>query len=84
MTGGFSGDAMMTSRERMLAAMEYRETDYIPCCFMLFFNVYSKCRSERESTRTLTSVTFVIRCIRTRGITNGSRRPTGRNISAGE
>jgi len=48
MTGGFSGDAMMTSRERMLAAMEYRETDYIPCCFMLFFNVYSKCRSERE------------------------------------
>jgi len=38
----------MTSRERMLAAMEYRETDYIPCCFMLFFNVYSKCGSERE------------------------------------
>jgi len=38
----------MTSKERMLAAMEYGEADYIPCSFMLFHNLYRKVHSERE------------------------------------
>jgi hypothetical protein len=38
----------MTSRERMLAAMECRQADYIPCSFMLFFNLYDRCRTDRE------------------------------------
>ena len=39
---------MMTSRERMLAAMELRETDYVPCSFMLFFNMFYRSSSERD------------------------------------
>ena len=38
----------MTSRERMLATLEYRAVDYIPCSFMLFHNLYRKVQSERE------------------------------------
>ncbi len=38
----------MTSRERMLAAIEYRDADYTPCSFMLFFNLYDRCASEAE------------------------------------
>ena len=38
----------MTSRERMLAALEGREADYIPCSFILFFNLYERCRTDRE------------------------------------
>jgi len=38
----------MTSRERMLGAMDYEEIDYIPCSFMIFSNLYEKCGSERE------------------------------------
>jgi uroporphyrinogen-III decarboxylase len=38
----------MTSRERMLAAIEYRDLDYTPCSFMLFFNLYERCRTDRE------------------------------------
>ncbi len=38
----------MTSRERMLAAFEYRDADYAPCSFMLFFNLYERCRSDAE------------------------------------
>jgi len=38
----------MSSRERMLAALEYRGADYIPCSFMLFFNLYERCRSDAE------------------------------------
>ncbi len=38
----------MTSKERMLASLESREVDYIPCSFMLFFNLYERCKSERE------------------------------------
>jgi len=38
----------MTSRERMLAAIGYRDADYIPCSFMLFFNLYDRCRSDAE------------------------------------
>jgi len=38
----------MTSRERMLAAIEYRGADHVPCSFMLFFNLYERCRSDAE------------------------------------
>ena len=38
----------MTSRERMLAALEGREADHTPCSFMLFFNLYERCRSDKE------------------------------------
>ena len=38
----------MTSRERMLAAIEGREVDYIPCSFMLFANLYNPCRTDTE------------------------------------
>ncbi len=38
----------MTSKERMLAAIECRETDYVPCSFMLFFNLYYHCKTEKE------------------------------------
>lgn len=26
----------LTSRERLMLTMEYKETDYVPCCFMMF------------------------------------------------
>ena len=48
MSGNHRESDMATSRERMLAAMEYRETDYIPCSFMLFFNMSCRSGSERE------------------------------------
>ncbi len=38
----------MTSRERMLSTLNYDTVDYIPCCFMIFFNLYNKCKSEEE------------------------------------
>lgn len=38
----------MTSRERMLAAMACEPVDYTPCSFMIFFNLYKQCSSERE------------------------------------
>ena len=38
----------MNSKERMLAALNYSEVDYIPCSFMLFFNLYEKCNTEDE------------------------------------
>jgi uroporphyrinogen-III decarboxylase len=38
----------MTSRERMLATIEYRDADYVPCSFMLFYNLYNHCRSDVE------------------------------------
>ena len=38
----------MNSKERLLAAIEYEETDYTPCSFMIFFNQYFKCKTERE------------------------------------
>ncbi len=38
----------MTSKERMLAALECREVDYVPCSFMIFFNLYHQCKSEAE------------------------------------
>ena len=40
--------AMMTSRERMLAAIECEKIDYVPCSFMIFFNLFNRCKTERE------------------------------------
>ncbi len=36
----------MTSRERMLTALSGESPDHIPCCFMLFFNLYEQCSGE--------------------------------------
>ena len=38
----------MNSRERMLAALEGKEGDHIPCSFMLFYNLYDYCKTELE------------------------------------
>lgn len=38
----------MNSKERMLATMEYGETDYTPCSFMLFFNEYYTSKTEEK------------------------------------
>src|SRR5512141_796268 len=38
----------MNSRERFLAALENQPVDYIPCSFMLFYNLYDRCKSEEE------------------------------------
>jgi hypothetical protein len=43
--------ATMTSRERMLAAIECRETDYIPCCFMIFAALSGRCADDEEFVR---------------------------------
>lgn len=42
MAGKFS------SRERMMAAIECREPDYVPLCFMIFSALKSKCRDQYE------------------------------------
>jgi len=41
----------MTSRERMLAAIECREVDYVPCSFMIFSALRSRCDSDEEFVR---------------------------------
>ena len=38
----------MNSRERFLSAIENKPVDYIPCSFMLFFNLYENCKTELE------------------------------------
>ena len=38
----------MTSRERMLSAINCEAVDYIPCSFMLFFNLYNRCKTDLE------------------------------------
>jgi uroporphyrinogen-III decarboxylase len=38
----------MTSKERMLAVLEYEDIDYIPCSFMLFENLYNRCKNDHE------------------------------------
>ncbi len=38
----------MNSRERFLSAIENNPIDYVPCSFMLFFNLYNTCKSEEE------------------------------------
>lgn len=39
----------MSSRERMIGALECREVDYIPCSFMMFFNLTNKFKKQEES-----------------------------------
>jgi len=41
----------MTSRERMLAALECREVDYVPCSFMIFAALRGRCDSDEEFVR---------------------------------
>lgn len=41
----------MTSRERMLAALENRDVDYLPCSFMIFAALRSRCDSDEEFVR---------------------------------
>ncbi len=43
--------SQMTSRQRMLAAIEGRETDYVPCSFMIFAALRSRCKSDEEFVR---------------------------------
>lgn len=38
----------MTSRERMLASIQGQATDYVPCSFMIFFNLVKTCRTPEE------------------------------------
>ncbi|MBC8458270.1 MAG: hypothetical protein H8D67_09775 [Deltaproteobacteria bacterium] len=38
----------LSSRERMLEAIEHRETDYVPCCFMIFGALRDKCKDRYE------------------------------------
>jgi hypothetical protein len=38
----------MNSRDRILAAIENKPVDYVPCSFMLFYNLYDNCKSELE------------------------------------
>ncbi len=39
----------MTSRDRMLGAVNYSEVDYIPCSFMLFFNLTNKIKEQGKA-----------------------------------
>ena len=41
----------MSSRERMLAAIEHRETDYLPCSFMIFAALRDTCGDQFEFVR---------------------------------
>lgn len=38
----------LSSRERMLAALECREPDRVPCCFMIFNALRQQCRDQFE------------------------------------
>ena len=38
----------ISSRERMIAAIECREPDYVPLCFMIFRALRSRCRDKYE------------------------------------
>ena len=38
----------MSSKERMLTAIECREPDYVPCCFMIFNALRETCRDQFE------------------------------------
>jgi len=39
----------MTSKERMLCTLDYKKVDYIPCSFMMFFNLTNKYKDLKES-----------------------------------
>ena len=36
----------LSSKERMLMTIKHEETDYTPCCFMLFFTLQSRCGGD--------------------------------------
>ena len=38
----------LSSRERMLEAICHRETDHVPCCFMIFAALNNKCKDKYE------------------------------------
>ncbi|HIE28825.1 TPA: hypothetical protein EYP66_16235 [Candidatus Poribacteria bacterium] len=38
----------LSSRERMLEAIYHREADYVPCCFMIFAALKSRCKDRYE------------------------------------
>ncbi len=38
----------LSSYERMMAAIEYREPDYVPLCFMIFSALRGKCKDQYE------------------------------------
>ena len=38
----------MSSKERMLGAINFQTTDYTPCCFMIFRALRSKCKDQYE------------------------------------
>lgn len=40
--------AFLSSRERMLAALECREADHVPCCFSAFQSLRQKCTDQAE------------------------------------
>ena len=40
--------AMLSSRERMMTAIECGEPDYVPICFMIFSALRSKCKDQYE------------------------------------
>ncbi len=41
----------MTSRQRMLAALNHEEVDYVPCSFMMYKGLFSKCKSYLDFIR---------------------------------
>jgi uroporphyrinogen-III decarboxylase len=41
----------MSSRERMLDTIEYKETDHTPCSFMIFENLFHKSRDQEDYIR---------------------------------
>ena len=49
---GFAGKgsavAEMSPRERLLAAIEFRHTDYVPCCFTAWSALAEECTSQAE------------------------------------
>lgn len=38
----------ITSRERMITVLENRESDHVPCCFMIFSALEEKCKNQFE------------------------------------
>ncbi|MCK5567173.1 MAG: hypothetical protein KAI62_04625, partial [Actinomycetia bacterium] len=39
----------MTSKERMLGAIDYNDLDYIPCAFMIFYNLTNKFKKQDKA-----------------------------------
>jgi uroporphyrinogen-III decarboxylase len=38
----------LTSKERMIAALSGEKTDYTPCSFMIFYNLFEQCSSQKD------------------------------------